>query len=301
MIPLLFSNPFKEKGFWFKGNIHAHTTNSDGALDPRQISFLYKANGYDFLFITDHGKTTDVKRLSEDFEDFLVLPGVELSVGSSEVGTKYHLVALNLRQVIQSDDPQSAIDEAIEEGAEVVIGHPYWSSLTVNDLIRYKGYLGIEIFNSTCHLSISKGYSTTHWDDLLARGRFAYGFAVDDAHWHFNPHRPVDACYSWIMVKAPSLTLRSLMNALRNGLFYSSSGPEIHDVDFQDGFIRLRSSPARVISFIANTALGERFTAQDKPICEAEYKMRGVERYIRIEVEDEIGRTAWTNPIVLKP
>ena len=63
----------------------------------------------------------------------------------------------------------------------------------------------------------------------------------------------------------------------------------------------MRSSPARVISFIASTALGERFTAQDKPIYEAEYKMRGVERYIRIEVEDDMGRTAWTNPIVLKP
>ena len=124
MIPLVFSNPFKEKGFWFKGNIHTHTTNSDGALDPHQISFLYKANGYDFLFITGHGKATDVKGLSEDFEDFLVLPGVELGVGSSEAGTRYHLVALNLRRVIQSDDPQSAIDEALKEGAEVVIGHP---------------------------------------------------------------------------------------------------------------------------------------------------------------------------------
>jgi len=103
------------------------------------------------------------------------------------------------------------------------------------------------------------------------------------------------------MVKAASLTLESLMNALRNGLFYSSNGPELFDVNFQDGFIRVKSSPARVISFIANTALGERFTAQDRPICEADYKMRGLERYVRIEVEDEIGRTAWTNPIVLKP
>jgi len=301
MIPLLFSNPFKKKGFWFKGNIHTHTTNSDGALDPRQISSVYKANGYDFLFITDHWKVTDVKGLSEDSEDFLVLPGVELDMGSSEAGTKYHLVALNLRHVIQSDDPQSAIDEALKEGAEIVIGHPYWSSLAVNDLIRYKDYLGIEIFNSTCHLSISKGYSTTHWDDLLVRGRFTYGFAVDDAHWHFNPHRPVDACRSWIMVKAPSLTLGSLMNALRNGLFYSSNGPEILDVDLQDGSIRVRSPSARAISFVAKTALGERFTAQDKPIDEAVYKIRGVERYVRIEVEDEIGRTAWTNPIILKP
>ena len=47
------------------------------------------------------------------------------------------------------------------------MAHPYWSSLTVNDLMRLHGYLGLERFNPICLLSIRKGYSTIRWDDLL--------------------------------------------------------------------------------------------------------------------------------------
>jgi len=299
MTPVFFPNPFKEKGLWFKGNIHTHTTNSDGALNPHQVSLLYKSKGYDFLFITDHGKVTDVDGLSDSFRgEFLVMSGVELDIGESAVGTEYHILGLNLTRLIESSDPQSAIDEIIGEGGEAVIAHPYWSSLTINDLLRLDSYLGLEIFNTTCHFSVAKGYSTTHWDDLLARGKSASGFAVDDVHWHFNPHRPVDSCYSWIMVKAKSLTGESLMNSLRNGLFYSSNGPEIFALDIDEKSIRVKSSPAKAINFITKNGLGERFTALNEPIMDAEYRLKGSERYLRIEVEDEEGGTAWTNPIM---
>jgi len=298
MTPAIFPNPFRKDGLWFKGNTHIHTTNSDGALNVYQISSLYKASGYDFLFITDHRKVTDVESVSESFAgEFLVIPGIELDIGESDVGTTYHLVGLNLSHEVESRDPQAAIDEIIKSGGEVVIAHPYWSSLTIDDLLRLNGYLGIEIFNSSCHLSVAKGYSTIHWDDLLVRGRFTYGFAADDAHWHFNLYRPADTCYSWIMVKAESLTIESLMNSIRNGLFYSSNGPEIIDVDIDGDLIRVKSSPVKAVSFIANNGYGRRFTALNNPLVEVEYKPRGNEKYIRIEIEDEKGKTAWTNPI----
>lgn len=299
MIPAFFPNPFREKGLWLKGNIHTHTTSSDGALDTHQISTLYHSKGYDFLFITDHGKVTDVNGLSDSFGgELLVIPGVELGIGESAVGTKYHLVGLNLGHLIESDDPQSAIDEIVKEGGEAVIAHPYWSSLTVNDLLKLDGYLGIEIFNTTCHFSVAKGYSVIHWDDLLIRGRSTFGFAVDDAHWHFSAHRPADACCSWIMVKSASLAVESLMNSIRNGLFYSSNGPEIFDVDVDEDSVYVKSSPAKSINFITMNGHGERFTSVSEPMVEAEYKLRGIERYVRIEVEDGRGGTAWTNPII---
>ncbi len=298
MAQICFPNPFKQKGYWFKGNIHAHTTNSDGALDARQISVLYESEGYDFLFITDHGKPTDVQALSDSFgEEFLVLPGIELDIGKSEAGTEYHLVGLDIDHPVDAENPQAAIDEVVDEGGQIVVAHPYWSSLTVNDLMKLEGYLGVEIFNTTCHFSVAKGYSTTHWDDLLVRDKFTFGFAVDDAHYHYSSHRPVDAFYSWIMVRAEDLTKGSLMGSLWHGLFYSSNGPEILDVDVSEGSVRVLSSPAAAISFITKNGEGERFTAMNKSIIVAEYKLRGNERYLRIEVEDKKGRTAWTNPI----
>ena len=162
MFHVCSSNPFREKGFWFKGNLHTHTTNSDGALSPEQTIRLYKKNGYDFLSITDHEVVTGIKQLSEVFKDgFLLIPGAELAVGRSETQTRYHIVALNLEHMIETgDDPQTAIDNVKNEGGEALVAHPSWSALTTHDILKLKGYLGIEIFNSTCHFAVSKGYST---------------------------------------------------------------------------------------------------------------------------------------------
>ena len=44
---------------WFKGNLHTHTTESDGKLSPEECYALYKSKGYDFLARTDHWKVSD--------------------------------------------------------------------------------------------------------------------------------------------------------------------------------------------------------------------------------------------------
>ena len=44
---------------WFKGNLHTHTTASDGKLPPEECYALYKSKGYDFLARTDHWKVSE--------------------------------------------------------------------------------------------------------------------------------------------------------------------------------------------------------------------------------------------------
>src|SRR2546421_12859555 len=39
---------------WLRGNLHAHTTYSDGVKTPQELLTEYEALGYDFLAITDH-------------------------------------------------------------------------------------------------------------------------------------------------------------------------------------------------------------------------------------------------------
>jgi len=292
---IIFANPFHPEGLWLKGNLHAHTTNSDGLLNPSQIALLYHANGYDFLSITDHGKLTDVREISGRFENLIILPGEEIDIGN------LHLVALNINAEIKSDNsPEDVINEVSEQGGEVIVAHPYWSALTLRDLQDIDGYLGIEIYNATCDVFVAKGYSTVYWDNLLYRGRYIYGFAVDDAHTGLSFQRPTDTCKGWIMVKVNRRDSESLMNSIRKGLFYSSTGPEIHDVQIEGETIHVKTSPAQTINFIAKNGLGRRFFAFDKPLNEATYTVKGNEGYIRIEVEDERGRTAWTNPIIIR-
>lgn len=297
---LLPESPFEAEGKWYKGNLHTHTTNSDGAWAIDKVAAEYKSNGYNFLFITDHRKISDVSGLSED--GFLVLRGEEIDGGKSGVGHSYHIVALNIKEAVTSQDApdvQGLIDLARAKGGEVIIAHPYWSGLTMNDMIGLKGYLGIEVFNTTCFNSIAKGHSVVHWDDLLARGKQAWGFAVDDTHQHFNDHRVIDICNAWIMAKLPELTEAAVMNAIKAGRFYSSNGPSIHNISVEDGYISVSTSEVKVINFVANVSSGGSFTAMgDELLTEARYKMRGSEKYIRVECFDKDGKGAWSNTVL---
>ena len=47
---------FKNNGNWYKGNLHTHTTLSDGRATPEETFALYKAEGYSFMALTDHRK-----------------------------------------------------------------------------------------------------------------------------------------------------------------------------------------------------------------------------------------------------
>jgi len=303
-----FNNPFVLEGNWYKGNLHTHTTKSDGSLPPEETVKQYKESGYHFLSITDHCRLTKI----EGNQGILLIPGEELHCGATEAKTCFHFVGLDLKEEIfyPADElpafkkkwwevhPQEMIDAVKSQGGEVILGHPYWSALTTNDIFSCEGYIGTEVFNTSCLHSIDKAYSMTHWDDLLIRGRNIFGFATDDAHNHFNDHRQNDACGAWVMVKSKKLTIWDIMDSLRKGLFYASRGPEIKNVKISGSSISVATSPAKSISFIAPNGHGEMFAALKKePLREAEYKIRGNEKYVRIQCADMQGRMAWTNAI----
>jgi hypothetical protein len=65
-----------------KGNLHAHTTFSDGRRPIREVIARYRDLGYDFLAITDHDD-----RIHDDYwfdipagdERMLIFPGIEIN------------------------------------------------------------------------------------------------------------------------------------------------------------------------------------------------------------------------------
>ena len=301
---VVFSNPFEAEGHWFRGNLHAHTLNSDGQMSVEQLVARYRETGYDFLSITDHGRLTDTRGLSTP--DFLLIPGEEVSVGSSEAGRFIHVVGVNIRDEIpvgdfdRESDPQEAIDVIRGLGGLALVAHPYWSGLNHGDLVGLRGHLGLEVFNTHCELTIGRGLSSVHWDNLLSAGLRPLGLAVDDAHGREKPYQPSDSCGAWINVKAWSLTAEDIVDGIARGLFYSSNGPEIKEIGIDSGEIMVLSSPARSIAFISNGGYGEKSTVEAGFLEEAVYNLRGPERYVRVEVSDWDGRTAWSNPLFIE-
>ena len=70
---------FTDTGRWYKGNLHAHTINSDGKLTAEQTVLAYKQHGYSFICLSEHDYYTDLRE-ELDEADFILLPGLEGSV-----------------------------------------------------------------------------------------------------------------------------------------------------------------------------------------------------------------------------
>jgi len=296
-------NPFGMEGNWYKGNLHTHTNNSDGELSLGEVLEGYRKHNYDFLAITDHNKVTEVEEYSQ--KDFLILPGIEIDIDKSSLETPYHLVGINIEKEVevpselktrQQMKVQQGIDFLKEKGCMVILAHPYWSGLTMEELFSLEGQLGIEVYNSTCFRTIGKGLSSVYWDALLAKGKLNWGFAVDDAHF-----RHADAYRGWIILKAAALNRESIISSIKKGLFYSSSGPKIKEVYFDGRRAYIHVSPVKVINFICDNAKGRSIWNEDgKEFCEAEFELKGEEKYLGIECIDKNGETAWTNPLFLR-
>ena len=290
-----YPNPFKGDGIWLRGNLHTHTTVSDGDVEPEETAVRYREAGYDFLAITDHGRLTVVE---DPPEGLLMIPGEEVNLGRSEAGSPFHLVALGIhREGSPETSPQDFVHEVSAEGGLIVLCHPYWSGLSINDLLDLEGYFALEVFNTTCHYSVGKGSSEVHWDELLARGRRVWGLAVDDAHFHSGPHRPLDAFGGWVMVRCRERSVGAILEALKEGTFYASCGPKFVDLEVEGRRVYVATSPVKSITFISENGRGSRWEVEGNTLKEAECEVPEGASYVRVVCTDPEGRSAWTNPI----
>jgi len=284
-------SPFSLPGRWFKGNLHTHTTQSDGDRTPERATAWYREQGYDFLAITDHWVLTQGRQ--ED--GFITITGAELH------GEGYHLLTLGLSALpdpARADSPQETIDAVLAAGGLAYFAHPYWTGQLTADIVPIQGIHGIEVFNSVCEKMIGRGYSLVHWDELLTCGRRLQGLAVDDVHWRHGAQGG-----GWVMVRAPRLAEEDILNALRQGSFYATTGPSILDlriVQGQDGVAALEvaCSPCSRITFHAMGPYGRRYDAPDGGALErASFALRQEQRYLRVECRDAHGGAAWSNPV----
>jgi len=292
--------PFSAPGRWFKGNLHCHTTESDGLRTPLEVVHSYREAGYDFIAITDHRKIVTMSALQE--QGFLVLPGIELDAVDPQFGD-YHLLGIGTFPEMDAYYPEVALQDLVDklggQTAITLLAHPYWMGLRASDLRSVQGLTAVEVFNMTCNLFNGKGYAETFWDDLLALGVPVLGVASDDTHWKPGAD---DFGAGWIMVKAEELSHEAILGAIQRGMFWSSTGAEIKDIRFDGKEIYVSCSPAAAVHFKALPyATGASIRADaGEALCEAVFRLTGRETCVRIEVADHHGRRAWSNPFFLE-
>jgi hypothetical protein len=277
---------------WWKGNTHIHSTASDGGKTFRELAELYHAEGYHFLFRTDHWISSQARSDPQDYP-LLWLDGVELDERDS-TGAYYHVVALgSFRDIQQSMGLERAMEAARAQAGMLVLAHPQWTGNTFEDALRWQ-FDGVEVYNRVCHWLNGKGDGSAYWNAMLTHNPNTLAFSADDAH--INPGDPGPNA-GWVMVNSAECTPNAIFSALRWGNFYSSCGPLFETIEFDGETVRIRCSPVRFVRLVGPGWNGDRAGSFDRLVTEASFTVPRSWQYAYLELEDEHGLRAWTNPL----
>ncbi len=289
---------FNAAGTFFKGNLHCHSTRSDGQMSPSRVCTYYRESGYDFICLSDHFMAqygfviTDTTAYRT--EDFTTLIGAELHSGQTEAGDIWHILAVGLPlgfSQAQDDESGPALAQrALDAGAFVALPHPEWYGLTIRDAESMpKGIHAVEVFNAICNTT-GRGGGGYLLDQMMTTGCMAGAIAVDDAHFYRG-----DAGLGWTMVKAAKRTPEAILAALKAGHFYASTGPEILHVETDGTHLFVECSPVDFMGLVgkgsAQTKIeGSGITRAMLPLASFQGS------WARLVLRNSQGKMAWGHP-----
>mgnify|MGYP002624529285 CR=1 FL=1 len=282
-------------GPYLRGNLHLHTTESDGIRTPKDAMKLYRSLGYDFISITDHRKVT-VPKAEEIPGGLIWIPGIELDYYLT--GQVAHILGLGVsteaaQRYHREDTPQKAIHDIRACGGLAVLAHPAWSLNTTEFMTSLEDLSGIEIWNSVSDIPYNarRADASALLDPVFAQGRLLPVLANDDTHFYGE-----ELAKGWNMVRAETKDADSILKAVEKGNLYTTQGPEIHELLWDGEKLRLQTSPCELVIFYSNVPYARgRCVRMHDGTC-AEWKILEHETYIRIQAVDAAGRSAWTKP-----
>lgn len=300
---------------WYKGNIHTHTTESDGDASPEDVTSWYRNHDYDFLVLSDHNHLTllEYGYSKKRNRKPLMVPGEEVTLRINNGKTAIHINGIGISRVVEPIDAidvvhtiQANVNAIIEAGGIASINHPnYTWAFDHEALKQVVGASLVEVFNGH-HASNNFGAPGKPsceeiWDGVLSAGKMIYGVAVDDSHnyndftpGHSNPGR------GWVVVRAEELTVEAIVEGLATGEFYSSSGISLRELEITRDGVSLEIDP--MYDFIYTTS----FIGKDGQIldqvtgAEASYEIQGEEGYVRAAIRSSSGQKAWTQPVFVE-
>jgi len=192
------------------GNLHVHTSYSDGEALHAEVAQAAARAGLDFVVVTDHNLWVNG---CEGYHDkVLLLVGEEVHDVRRQPQVN-HLLAYNVESELSplASDPQGLIDEVNRRGGFCYLAHPYeYRSPISPDLAAIPwadwdvtGYAGLEIWNYMSEFKAlardkptalyyayfpSRGIrgpfraTLRQWDQLLMQGRRIAAIGGADAH-----------------------------------------------------------------------------------------------------------------------
>lgn len=266
--------------------------------------------------------------------EFLLIEGEEITDGFRN--RPVHINAINLGEVIPPQKGASVVEtmrnnlRAVAEQAEKLdrailthLNHPNFGwGITAQELAEVVEEQFFEVYNG--HPGINHLGDENHpgdeqlWDLANAirlrelNAPPLYGVATDDSHYYHGGD--VSPGRGWVMVRAEKLEADLLVEAMKEGDFYASSGVVLEEVSFESGKLSLRIAPRDETTFttqFVGTRKGEgadpgEILATVEGL-QPSYALKGDELYVRAVVTSSQAHPnpsfkdqkeqAWTQPV----
>ncbi|MCA0043317.1 CehA/McbA family metallohydrolase [Celeribacter litoreus] len=216
---------------WYKGDLHGHTLHSDGALTVAEYLDYALERGFDFVALTDHNTTSALPELmARAGEAITILPGEEL--------TTYNGHALVLGTTAWVDwairDGQTMAGrarEVTEDGKVFVIahpkseGHPFCTGCrwAFADLLPGPAR-HVEVWNGPWTSCPQNPGGVALFYRWLNEGYRMIATCGTDTHRRAKP----DQRHGFNVIRAADNTLPALLDGLRAGESYITSGPLLY-------------------------------------------------------------------------
>ena len=292
---------------WLKICLHAHTTESDGDEPLDRVIDWYRRLGFDCLVVTDHNLVTLPD--GESPERPLLIGGEEVTVMLEGESVAVYVNGVGLREAVEPivkdgvlATLQANVDAVVRAGGIPCLTSPYYrEGFDHHTLAGIEGAVLMDIYNAHPNNVLGDPRTFSYerlWDEALTAGRRLFGVATDDAHNYrefsadnSNPGR------AWVMARCSELTEESVLEALRSGDFYASTGVKLTSLEVEPGSVSLAIEPKTPQSYsTAFLGRGGRLLSEQKGT-EADYRFEGGEGYVRARVTSSWGARAWTQPV----
>lgn len=184
---------------------------------------------------------------------------------------------------------------AKEKGFLVSYNHPTWSLENATDYLNYENLDFVEIYNHEC--TVTGRFDDEHvFDDMLRAGKKLWCTCCDDNHnGNYKTASIAEQIGGYTMINADKLDYSTIINALKNGDFYASYGPEIYSLTLDNKVVTIETSPATCIRLTTRGRRAMSIRAKEgELVTKAQFELTDKDEYFRITVEDQNGKKGFT-------
>lgn len=213
-----------ERG-WYKGELHAHSTESDGKFPVEEVVRAAVDYGLDFFSLTDHTTSSQWHKL-EKLTNLPIALLRSLEITSHVGHANIHGISEWINVYIDKAgwNVNQAAEEVHRQGGLFCINHAFSGYLSWRDFDLDWNLVDMEeIYHNL------EGANNSHqlalWDQHLSSGYRIVGVGGTDSHNPFEGLHEFGQVYTYVF--ADELSERGIVEGIKRGIVYISKGPQM--------------------------------------------------------------------------